>query len=100
MDRIQNADDNAERLFEFTSRERPDINAWFVIEAGTPDWKRLQRGGRARLVAYGSFRWTMLMLNARWLLSSHADTAITDPPRLKRLVKQPTGRWRASSSTA
>ena len=34
---------------------RPDINAWFVLERGTPDWERLRAAGERRLVAHGSF---------------------------------------------
>ena len=29
------------------ARERPDINAWFVLERGTPDWERMAAHGRA-----------------------------------------------------
>ena len=51
MDRVNNADDNGERLFEHLRAERPDINAWFVLARGTPDWDRLQAAGERRLVA-------------------------------------------------
>ena len=54
MDRIHDADDYGERLFEHLRHEREDVNAWFVVEAGTPDWQRLRAeatapAGRARL---------------------------------------------------
>jgi hypothetical protein len=45
MDRIHDADDSGERLFEHLGAARPDINAWFVLERGTPDWRRLARRG-------------------------------------------------------
>ena len=35
MDRIHDADDNGERLFEYLRDVRPDVNAWFVLEAGS-----------------------------------------------------------------
>lgn len=92
MDRIHNADDNGERLFEYLRAERPDVNAWFVLERGQPDWARLKRAARGRLVAHGSFTWKMLMLNARWLVSSHADLAVSQPPAITRIRKQ--RRWR------
>ena len=92
MDRVPNADDNGERLFEHLRASRPDINAWFVLEKGVPDWERMRAAGTNRLVAHNSFRWKMLMLNCRWLLSSHVDIAIVKPPALKGILDQP--RWK------
>ena len=92
MDRIDEAGDNGERLFEYLRRERRDINAWYVLERGNPDWERLRRAGTDRLVAHGSHRWKMLMLNAKWLLSSHADKAIVRPGPILELV--PRVPWR------
>jgi CDP-glycerol glycerophosphotransferase (TagB/SpsB family) len=93
MDRIHDADDNGERLFEHLRRERPDINAWFVLRPGTPDWDRLTARGQPRLVAEGGFQWRMLMLNAAWLVSSHTNDPLINPPALRRLVAKPTWRY-------
>jgi glycosyltransferase involved in cell wall biosynthesis/CDP-glycerol glycerophosphotransferase (TagB/SpsB family) len=93
IDRVYNADDNAERLFEYLRAERPDINAWFVIEKDSPDWRRMRAAGVRRLVPFGSFTWKMLMLNASWLLSSHADVAITRPAQLMKRLRRPTWRY-------
>lgn len=82
MDRVHDADDNGERLFEHLQSRRPDVNAWFVIERDTPDWHRLRAAGTRRLVAHGSFTWKMLMLSCRWLISSHVDAPIIRPPQL------------------
>lgn len=82
MDRIHDADDNGERLFEYLRAARPDINAWFVLERGTADWKRLVASGEERLIAHGSLTWKVAMLNCSWLLSSHADRPIYRPPEL------------------
>ncbi|GAA4701355.1 bifunctional glycosyltransferase/CDP-glycerol:glycerophosphate glycerophosphotransferase [Nocardioides conyzicola] len=83
MDRIHDADDSGEHLFRHLRRERPDINAWFVLEKDTPDWRRLRKDGHGRrLVAFGSDQWKLLMLNCRHLVSSHADDAIVDPGEL------------------
>ena len=38
MDRIHDADDSGEHLFDYLREHRPEINAWFVVERGTPDW--------------------------------------------------------------
>jgi glycosyltransferase involved in cell wall biosynthesis/CDP-glycerol glycerophosphotransferase (TagB/SpsB family) len=93
MDRIDDADDNGERLFEYLLAERPDINAWFVLEKSTPDWKRMRAAGVPRLVAYGSFQWKMLMLNCAWVLSSHADVEIVKPGQITRITGQPTWKF-------
>lgn len=82
MDRVHDADDNGERLFEHLRAARPDINAWFVVERGTPDWNRLVARGEARLLAHGSLAWKLAMLNAAWLISSHADVAVYRPAQL------------------
>lgn len=82
MDRITDGDDNAERLFRHLRASRPDINAWFVIEGGTPGWRRLRRDGYRRVVPHGSLRWKLLMANCRHLISSHADVPVMQPPAL------------------
>jgi glycosyltransferase involved in cell wall biosynthesis/CDP-glycerol glycerophosphotransferase (TagB/SpsB family) len=86
MDRVHDADDNGERLFEHLRAHRPDINAWFVLAPGSRDWDRLKSAGERRLLAWGSFGWRMLMLNARWLLSSHADRGLVEPAAVTQLV--------------
>jgi glycosyltransferase involved in cell wall biosynthesis len=92
MDGVDKAGDNGERLFEHLRVERPDINAWFVVERGSPDWDRLRAAGERRLVARGSWTWKMLMLNCSWLLSSHVDLAVSRPAEILRI--QPRRRWR------
>lgn len=82
IDRIHDADDSAEHLFHHLRATRPEINAWFVVEEGTPDWERLRTVARDRLVAFGSTQWKLLMLNARHLISSHADAPVVRPPDL------------------
>lgn len=92
MDRVHNADDNGERLFEYLRANRPEINAWFVIERGTPDWHRMRKQGhRRRVVAMGSLRWKLLMLNCDQFISSHADEPIVEPPALANF---PDPQWR------
>ena len=93
IDRLYDADDNAERLFEYLRAERPDVNAWFVVERDSAVWRRMRAAGVKRLVAYGSFRWRLLMLDCAWLLSSHADIAVTAPPTLMRILPRRTWRY-------
>jgi glycosyltransferase involved in cell wall biosynthesis len=91
LDRLHNADDNAERLFRYLRKNRRDINAWFVLEKGTPDWQRLRDDGYKRVVPHGSLRWELLMLNCEQLISSHADVEVTHPPAIMKLQPEP---WR------
>jgi hypothetical protein len=88
MDRIHDAGDSAETLFRHLMEERDKggrraPNPWFVIEKGTADWKRLRRTYGPRVVAHGSWRWKMLLTNARFLISSHVDRPVVDPPEGK-----------------
>ena len=98
-DRANEADDNAERLFEHLRANRPDINAWFAISGEAPDYARLRAAHGERVVAAGRPHFTQLMLNAAWLLSSHADRVVSRPDELDWLLDQPTG-GSGSSSTA
>ncbi len=87
MDRVHDADDSGEILFRYLRRKRRSINAWFVVEAGTPDYQRLKAAGYRRVIAHGSLLWKLLMLNARHLISSHADLAIIAPPEILALAE-------------
>jgi glycosyltransferase involved in cell wall biosynthesis len=88
MDRIHDAADSGEILFKHLREHHGGINAWFVIEEGTSDWKRLRTEGYAdRLVAHGSMQWRLLMANALHLISSHADDAIVAPPAVLEFVR-------------
>ena len=91
MDRINDADDSAEILFRWLRRHKREVNAWFVIRKGTPDHRRLRRDGYRRVIPHGSLRWKLLMLNCRQLVSSHADTVITEPVAITALT---TPQWR------
>lgn len=79
MDRDMNSNDNAEHLFRYMRRRRRDINAWFVVEKDSPDWHRMRSEGFKRLVPYGSILWKALCLNAKFIVSSHADGYVQNP---------------------
>ncbi|MCC9196204.1 glycosyltransferase [Arthrobacter sp. zg-Y820] len=83
MDRIDRADDNAEHLYRYLMKHRPGINAFFVIEEDCPDWHRLQAEG-FRLVPYGSDESVLLVLNAAYKLSSHANWNVEFPVSRER----------------
>lgn len=78
MDRDTQAQDNAEHLYRWVLKNRPDTNAWFVLRRNSADWDRLRRDG-FRLVAFGSFRHIMLLKNAHHLISSHVDHYVVHP---------------------
>ena len=85
VDRLNHADDSAEQLFRYLREFRSDVNAWFVLKAGTADWDRLVKAGYAeRMVAYKSTEWTLLMLNCEVVVSSHADKSIQSPSAIRR----------------
>jgi CDP-glycerol glycerophosphotransferase (TagB/SpsB family) len=93
IDRIFNGDDSAEHLFRYLRTQRRDINAWFVIEKGTADYRRLRRDGFKRVMPHGSLAWKLLMLNAQHLISSHIDDVVVSPKAIRRLVEP---RWRVT----
>ena len=94
IDRVYTANDNGERLFDHLRAHRPDINAWFVVERGTDDWARLRRARQPRLIAYGSWRWKLLMLRCAWVVSSHIDDTVNAPVQLAAFLDAPT--WRSA----
>ena len=78
MDRTNQADDNAEHLYRYLAQNRPEVNAWFLLERSSPDWQRLSSEG-FRLVEYGSAEAVALLKNASYMISSHADVHVQDP---------------------
>jgi glycosyltransferase involved in cell wall biosynthesis len=91
IDRVFNADDSAEHLFRYLRTNRPEVNAWFVIERGTPDDRRLRRDSHRRVIAHGSLTWKLLMLNCEHLVSSHIDAVVVRPKAIRDLAEP---RWR------
>ncbi len=78
MDRDTDANDNAEHLYRWVRKNRPDINSWFVLARDSKDWDRLQAEG-FRLVAHRSGDWRKLMLHAAHVASSHIDVYVVNP---------------------
>lgn len=90
MDKDTHANDNAEHLYRYLHHEQPDVNAWFVLNRDSGDWDRLAADG-FRLIAHGSRRHTLALLNARHVLSSHADHYVVRPLEKKGVGN---GSWR------
>ena len=86
IDRIHDADDSAEHLFRYLRAHDRSTNAWFVIQRGTPGWRRLRKDRQWRVIPHGGLLWKLLMLNCRHLISSHADLPVIRPPAITRLA--------------
>lgn len=69
IDSVNCAEDNAEALYRHVRAEAPDVNAVFVIDRRSSDWRRLRRSG-ARLLAYGSLEHRAALMNAEFVISS------------------------------
>lgn len=78
IDRDSGAQDNAEHLFRWVKHNKPEVNAWFVIRRGIPDWHRLRSEG-FRLIPFGTVRHKLLLLNTRKMISSQADHYLIQP---------------------
>lgn len=76
MDRDTQADDNAEHLYRYLRARQPRVNAWFVLRKTSHDWGRLKKDG-FRLLAFGSWRHRMALLNASHVVSSHVEGYVT-----------------------
>jgi glycosyltransferase involved in cell wall biosynthesis len=75
IDRDTQADDNAEHLYRWVIKNRPDVNAFFVLRETSPDWPRLSAAG-FRLIPFGSMEHGILFILAEKLLSSQVDAYI------------------------
>lgn len=87
MDRLHDAGDSGEILFRHLREHRDDINAFFVIEKDTSDFRRLKAEFGDRVIARGTLAWRLLMANAEHLLSSHADLAVMRPEEIWEFTK-------------
>ncbi|NHZ45720.1 bifunctional glycosyltransferase/CDP-glycerol:glycerophosphate glycerophosphotransferase [Nitratidesulfovibrio liaohensis] len=78
IDKDTEADDNAEHLYRWVLRNHPKLNAWFVLNRNSHDWKRLESEG-FRLVPHGEMEYFALHLNCTHLISSQMDQYIFRP---------------------
>jgi CDP-glycerol glycerophosphotransferase (TagB/SpsB family)/glycosyltransferase involved in cell wall biosynthesis len=86
MDRVNKADDNAEVLFDYATKQNDGIDKYFIINKDSPDFNRLKRVGK--VIPYGSRKHKMYMLLASKFISSHADEFVLNPfGKMKRYYR-------------
>jgi hypothetical protein len=90
IDHMRLAQDNAEHLYRNVTTHHREINAWFVLERDTADWRRLAGEGW-RLVQPGTPDHRLLMLNCAELISSQLDEHVAEPIDRRRYGR---GTWR------
>lgn len=78
MDRDDVADDNAEHLYRYLMTTGRSDKAFFVLRPESPDWNRLAAEG-FKLIAWRSNDHVAALVNAEFLISSHADEFIRWP---------------------
>lgn len=77
MDRQDKADDNAEHLFKYVSKNVKEIDTVFIVDKKSDDYTRLKQYGK--VIPLGSYQHKMQMLLADKVLSSHIDEWVINP---------------------
>jgi len=77
MDRDTQADDNGEHFYRYLKENRSDLNIFFVLSKKSHDFNRLQKEG-FNLLPFDSLKHKFALLNAKYLISSHADKYVVD----------------------
>lgn len=77
IDNELRADDNAEHFYRYISKNQTHINSYFIISKKSSDWARLKKDG-FKLIKFGGLIHRLALLNAKHLLSSHANPAIVN----------------------
>ncbi|MGL4354985.1 MAG: CDP-glycerol glycerophosphotransferase family protein [Aeromonas popoffii] len=87
MDRDNQADDNAEHLYRYVMNNRPDIDAYFVLNSDSHDWERLSAEG-FKMLAFGSKEHEAALESCSRVISSHAAQFATDYFKDKRMLSK------------
>lgn len=77
IDNDLRADDNAEHFYRYVSKNHPEVKSYFLLSKQSPDWVRLKAQG-FNLISFGGLAHRLALLNAKYLLSSHANPAIVN----------------------
>ena len=77
-DRGMSAGDNGEALFKYILQyEKIDINLYFAISNKSKDYNRIKQYGK--VISQGSIKYKILFLLSSKIISSQADTEVTNP---------------------
>lgn len=76
MDRDNQADDNAEHLYRYISKNYPQHEIYFALNKSSSDWKRLEQEG-FNLLEFGSKQFENKLRDCSKIISSHIDGYIT-----------------------
>ena len=77
MDRMTEADDNAEHFYRFVAKNYPTQQMYFLLNKSSKDWERLQNEG-FKLVDFGSEQHRLLSKSCSKIISSQIDMFVTD----------------------
>jgi glycosyltransferase involved in cell wall biosynthesis/CDP-glycerol glycerophosphotransferase (TagB/SpsB family) len=77
MDRDNQADDNAEHFYRYLKENHTELNIYFVLRENSHDYLRLKEEG-FNLLIFDSLSHKLALLNAKHLISSHADKYVVD----------------------
>ncbi|WP_405269126.1 CDP-glycerol glycerophosphotransferase family protein [Methanobrevibacter sp.] len=77
MDKVENADDNAEHLYKYAMNKEDGIKKYFTVSKDSKDFKRL--GNIPNLLAFDSVKHRLIYLLAEKIISSHPDEEILNP---------------------
>ncbi len=77
MDRDNQADDNAEHLYRYISKNHPERKIYFALNRTSSDWERLNNDG-FNLLEFGSSEFEYQLRNCAKIISSHIDGYITN----------------------
>ncbi|MBE6489633.1 MAG: glycosyltransferase [Methanobrevibacter sp.] len=77
VDRIDNAQDNAEALWEYSLTQKDNAKKYFVVNKDSPDYARLSKKGK--VIDFGSLKHKLLYLFTDKLISSHPEDDTINP---------------------
>lgn len=77
MDRRESADDNAEHLFKYASKQKDGIKKYFTVSKESDDFNRLSKIGN--VLPFYSIKQRLIYLFAEKIISSHPDEIILNP---------------------
>ncbi len=72
IDKNNQANDNAEHLYQYVSKTHPEQEIYFALDKSSPDWHRLDAEG-FNLLDFGSLHFQKILKKSSVILSSHAD---------------------------